>query len=189
MSSGSKTGFEESRRRDTAGDESRPGDGSRQASSTSDQWGLMARAFWCAVPSQDCSGRDRHRPRDGKAMQRQDSFRPEPYNFLVRDLGGVVAPPPGHPRGAIGRGSKAEALERYPLSTQARVGKSCPDPAAGTVPESHHPDPALRSGVVVFPWPEATVGLIAELMDEDPKTPAYIAEASGRLGRRRFFRF
>jgi len=31
---------------------------------------------------------------------------------------------------------------------------------------------------------EATVGLIAELMDEDPKTPRCIAEASGRLGRR-----
>jgi len=58
VSSGSKTGFEESRRRDTAGDESRPGDGSRQASSTSDQWGLMARAFWCAL-------RPRKTARDG----------------------------------------------------------------------------------------------------------------------------
>ena len=28
----------------------------------------MARVFWCASASQDCSGRDRHRPRDGKAM-------------------------------------------------------------------------------------------------------------------------
>ncbi|MGZ3487800.1 MAG: cation-transporting P-type ATPase [Isosphaeraceae bacterium] len=30
---------------------------------------------------------------------------------------------------------------------------------------------------------EATVGLIAELMDEDPKTPRCVAEPSGRFGR------